>query len=115
MFKDYQQRNLVAKTLFGAFGAAHWWTEDGPLPRVHNIREKRDLNTSALVLFDLAVGMIDYKHPALTVGGYMALDDENRRLVSDLLFAMGRRRSSALVDEWLVKNADYRIQQWRVA
>lgn len=115
MFKDYQQRNLVAKTLFGAFGAAHWWTEDGPLPRVQNIVEKRDLNTSAMALFDLAVGMVDYRHPALTVGGYMSLDDENRRLVSDLLFAMGRAKSSELVDEWLVKYAYHRKGQWRLA
>lgn len=115
MFRDSTQRNNVAKTLCGAFGAAHWWTEDGPTNHTKNVVEKRGLNTSAMALFDLAWGMIDYLHPALTTSGYMALDDENRRLVSDLLFAMGRSKSSDLVDEWLVKYSHYRTQTWRSA
>lgn len=57
--------------------------------------------------------MIDYRTTALTVGGFMALDDVNRALVGDLLGAMGHRQSAAKVGEWLERYAHYRDRTHR--
>jgi hypothetical protein len=113
MFRSVEQRNLVAQTLFGAFGAANWWTADGPTPRALTLMQERDANTSAMVLADLAFGMIDYRHPALTIGGYMTLDEVNRALVGSLLNAMGQRQSAEYVDIWLSAYEHYRAQTQR--
>ena len=113
MFRSVEQRNLVAQTLFGAFGAAHWWSTVGPMPRALTLMQERDANTSAMVLADLAFGMIDYRHPALTIGGYMTLDEVNRALVGGLLNAMGQRQSAKSVDVWLSTYEHYRAQTWR--